>query len=133
MSKIIFALTLMGLMAVAFAGKNDDRPDMSDGTKRQCQVAFETYGACERRGEGRKCFLDLLNKRFDRLSAKSNDRLKAGDFLEEVDEVYEWCDDNKGDAVQCTLKKIKKDACRWYFREQKATDEVLEVVEKLGL
>ena len=118
MSKIIFALALMGLMAVAYAG---DRPSMSDGSKRECQISFNCNKVCDDEVGARGCFFRCLKRRFER----GTDTLKAGGFLEEVDEVYEWCKENKKDdayetkLLKCTLKRIKKDACRWYFREQR--------------
>ena len=114
MSKIIFAFALMGLMAVAFAG---DAPDMSRGTKRECKTAYDSYidsdGDLER-------FFKVLTRRIERKSEKF-DKLKDGDFLEEIDEVREFCKVDRGgkrDADKCTFRSIKKDACRWYWRQQ---------------
>ena len=121
MSKTIIALTLMGLMAVAYAG---DRPSMSDGSKRECEHSFNCNDKCDDTVGARGCFFRCLKKRFER-----SPRLDGGVFLDEVDEVYSWCKENKKDdahetkLLKCTLKRIKKDACRWYFREQRKNSD----------
>ena len=63
----------------------------------------------------RDCFFDCLERR-----VPNND--DGDDFVDYVEEVYEWCEDEKwnrdapeGKLLKCTLKKVKKDACESYF------------------
>ena len=113
----IVALSLMGLVAFACAAG----PNMSDGTEKECEVAFQCYDNCGhgvKDGEGeehRECFFECLGKR-------DNDTV-GDDFRYDVEEVYDWCKNEKrkpdapeSKVLKCTLKKVKKDACRWYFR-----------------
>ena len=117
--KAVFALTLMGLLAVAFAAG----PNMSDGSDKECEVSFECYDKCGHGEEGeglehRQCFFDCLKKR-------PNYKVSR-DFTQDVKDVYRWCKKDQRDSdasesklLKCTLKKVKKDACRRYFRSQK--------------
>ena len=110
----------MGLLAVAYAAG----PNMSEGSEKECDVAFKCYEKCDhgdKKGEGekhRECFFDCLEKR-------DTDRVSR-DFRKDVKEVYKWCKNDQRDKgareakiLKCTLKKVKKDACRWYFRMKK--------------
>ena len=115
----VFALALLGLLAVAYAAG----PNMSNGSDKECEVAFECYDKCGHGEEGeglehRECFFDCLKKRDD-------DKV-SNDFVQDCKDVYSWCknDQRKDGApeskiLKCTLKKVKKDACRRYFRAQK--------------
>ena len=118
--KSIVALSLMGLLAVAYAAG----PNMSDGSEKECEVAFKCYDKCghgDDDGNGlehRICFFECLGKR--------DQDTVSRDFRQDVKEVYKWCKNEQRDSdapdskvLKCTLKKVKKDACRWYFRSQK--------------
>ena len=116
--RTIIALSLLGLLAVAYAAG----PNMSDGTEKECDVSFKCYDKCQhgQEGEGlehRECFFDCLEKR-------PNYKVSR-DFTQDVKEVYKWCKSDQRDGapdakiLKCTLKKVKKDACRWYFRQKK--------------
>lgn len=119
MRTIIITLSLVGLLAVAYAAG----PDMGNGSKKKCDVAYECYGKCDHgeKGDGlehRVCFFDCMLKRDNKKVSES--------FREDVKEVYDWCKEDQRDEnapeskiLKCTLKKIKKDACRWYFRDKR--------------
>ena len=130
MSKIIFAVALMGLMAVANAGG----PNMRDGTKRECEISFKCYDKCQGDDVPRLCFFSCMYRRFE---VRGSDQLKSQGFYDEVNSTFDYCNKKRGGNVlkvnKCGIKKVKKDACRWYFREQKASDKVLDIVEKLGI
>ena len=113
MRTIIAVTLLMGLLAVAYA----NGPNMSDGTKKECDVAFKCFDK-ECSDDDRDCFFDCLTKR---------DIERVGrDFRKDVKKVYQWCKSNKrdndaeeGKILKCTQKKVEKDACRWYLRDKK--------------
>ena len=119
MKAAILALSVMGLVAFAYAAG----PNMSDGSEKECDVAFKCYDKCDhgdKDGEGlehRDCFFDCLAKR-------PRDKVSK-DFTQDVKKVYQWCKDDQREGassskkLKCTLKKVKKDACRWYFRDKK--------------
>ena len=118
----LIVIALMGLVAFA-AAQPRAGPNLKEGSKKECEVSFKCYDKCDHGdedGEGEKhrdCFFDCLGKR-------PNDKVSRA-FTDEVKEAFEWCKDSQRDGardakiLKCTLKKVKKDACRSYFRDQR--------------
>jgi len=71
-------------------------------------------GKDDRGSPFRQCFFRCLESR-----VPSNS--DGEDFVEYVEEVYEWCEDKRGKkapegkVLKCTLKRIKKESCDEYF------------------
>jgi len=139
----MFAICCMGLMAIASANIYE----MNDASAKQCEVAHECYvDKCEseqplasRKLLGDKndkadctrigffnCFDDQLS-----LESKSNKQ-----FRHELNEVFDGCEEHeKKDAngkdvkeskhVKCMIKKVKKDACDWYFSGEDVNEDAV--------
>ena len=118
MDRAILTLCLLGLIVLATA----NGPNMERGTDQECKIALKCYDRCGHGMEGvgeeiRECFFDCLEKRPTSKVSKP--------FRKDVKEVFEWCkekkrpDGNDSKRMKCTIKKVKKDACRRYWRDQR--------------
>ena len=125
-----FAIGLLLASAACLVSANGPDFDGSSGVDIQesCEAAATCYysTACrdyddDKESEGdrgtpfRECFFGCLEKR-----VPDND--DGEDFVDYVEDVYEWCEDDKrgedapeGKVLKCTMHKIKKDACDEYF------------------
>lgn len=124
-----FAIAILLASAACMVSADGPNFDASSGVdiEGSCEAAATCYysTACRNYDEDkegkddrgtpfRACFFDCLEGRI-------SDDDDGEEFVDYVEEVYEYCQDKRGEdapegkVLKCTLHKIKKDACDEYF------------------